>query len=34
MWDIGMVLSGIAFFALALSYVRGCERLGVKEQVK
>jgi hypothetical protein len=31
MWDMGCVLAGVLFFAIAMGYVRGCERLGVKE---
>jgi hypothetical protein len=32
MYDVLYVLGTIAFFALMLAYVRGCERLGRAEQ--
>jgi len=31
MWDIGCIGASIAFFAIAIFYVVGCDRLGVKE---
>lgn len=32
MWDIGMLAIGVAFFAIAIAYVKGCESLVKKEQ--
>jgi hypothetical protein len=32
MWDISMIAIGIAFFAIAISYVKGCDRLSHKNQ--
>jgi hypothetical protein len=32
MWDISMIAIGIAFFAIAISYVKGCDRLSHKTQ--
>lgn len=34
MWDIGMLAIGVAFFAIAIAYVRGCDLLGRKEPAK
>jgi len=34
MWDFGMVAMGVAFFAIAILYVRGCELLVKKEPAK
>jgi hypothetical protein len=34
MWDFGMVAMGVAFFATAILYVRGCELLVKKEPAK
>jgi hypothetical protein len=34
MWDFGMLAIGVAFFAIAISYVKGCELLVKKEPVK
>ena len=31
MWDILMILVTITFFAIAIAYIAGCERLGIKE---
>jgi hypothetical protein len=31
MWDIGCIGASIAFFVIAICYVMGCDRLGVKE---
>lgn len=31
MWDIGCVVASVLFFAIAMAYVHGCERLGIKE---
>jgi hypothetical protein len=31
MWDIGCVAASIAFFAIAIGYAMGCDRLGAKE---
>lgn len=28
MWDVGCVVACVAFFAIAVLYARGCERLG------
>jgi hypothetical protein len=30
MWDIGCVVASVAFFAIAIAYTAGCERLGSK----
>lgn len=27
MWDIGMLAIGVAFFAIAIAYVKGCNLL-------
>ncbi len=27
MWDIGCIIASIAFYAIAIAYVEGCERL-------
>ncbi len=32
MWDISMIAIGIAFFAIAIAYVRGCDLLSPKNQ--
>jgi hypothetical protein len=32
MWDISMIAIGIAFFAIAIAYVRGCDQLSHKNQ--
>ncbi len=34
MWDIGMFAIGVAFFAVAILYVKGCELLVKKEPAK
>jgi hypothetical protein len=34
MWDIGMAAVGVAFFAIAILYVKGCNLLAKKEPVK
>ncbi len=34
MWDLGMLAIGVAFFAIAIFYVTGCELLIKKEPVK
>ncbi len=31
MWDVGCVAVSVLFFAIAIAYVAGCERLGAKE---
>ena len=31
MWDIGCIGATVLFFAIAIAYVTGCERLGAKE---
>ena len=31
MWDFGYVAVSVLFFAIAIAYVAGCERLGAKE---
>ena len=31
MWDIGCIAAGVAFFIIAIAYVTGCERVGMKE---
>jgi hypothetical protein len=31
MWDIGCTAASVAFFLIAIAYVIGCERLGIKE---
>jgi hypothetical protein len=33
MWDIGMLAIGVAFFVIAILYVKGCELL-VKDPAK
>jgi hypothetical protein len=30
MWDLGCILASLAFFAIAIAYTVGCERLGLK----
>ncbi|MBB5063436.1 hypothetical protein HDF15_001778 [Granulicella mallensis] len=30
MWDIGCIVASIAFFAIAVAYTAGCERLATK----
>jgi hypothetical protein len=30
MWDISMIAIGIAFFAIAIAYVQGCDLLSPK----
>jgi len=32
MWDIGCLGAGVLFFAIAIAYTAGCERLGTKEK--
>jgi hypothetical protein len=32
MWDISMIAIGIAFFAVAIAYVKGCDLLSHKNQ--
>lgn len=34
MWDLGMLAIGVAFFGIAIAYVKGCELLAKKEPVK
>jgi hypothetical protein len=34
MWDISMITIGLAFFAIAIAYVRGCDRLRPQNQHK
>lgn len=34
MWDIEMIAIGVAFFATAIAYVKGCELLSIKEPTK
>jgi hypothetical protein len=34
MWDISMIAIGLAFFAIAIAYVRGCDRLRPQSQHK
>lgn len=34
MWDFGMLAMGVAFFAIAIFYVKGCALLAKKEPVK
>ncbi len=34
MWDLGMLAMGVAFFAIAIGYVKGCELLSIKESAK
>jgi hypothetical protein len=31
MWDIGCVGASVLFFAIAIGYAMGCDRLGTKE---
>jgi hypothetical protein len=31
MWDIGCVVASVLFFAIAIGYAMGCDRLGTKE---
>jgi hypothetical protein len=31
MWDIGCVVASTLFFAIAIWYAMGCDRLGAKE---
>ena len=30
MWDISCIIAIVSFFAIAIAYTTGCERLGVK----
>ena len=30
MWDLMMIAVSVLFFALAIGYVHGCDRLGIK----
>ncbi len=30
-WDIGCIVTSVAFFLVAIAYTIGCERLGMKE---
>lgn len=32
MWDIGMIAAIVVFFAIAIFYTVGCDRLGSKEE--
>jgi hypothetical protein len=32
MWDVGCVAASVLFFAIAIGYTMGCERLGTKEK--
>ena len=32
MWDISMIAIGLAFFAIAIAYVKGCDLLSRKNQ--
>jgi hypothetical protein len=32
MWDISMIAIGIAFFTIAIAYVKGCDQLSPKKQ--
>ena len=34
MWDIGMLAIGVAFFVIAIAYVKGCNLLVKKEASK
>ena len=34
MWDLGMSAIGVAFFAIAIFYVKGCNLLAKKEPTK
>ena len=34
MWDLGMSAIGVAFFAIAVLYVKGCNLLAKKEPAK
>jgi hypothetical protein len=34
MWDIGCVVASTLFFAIAIGYAMGCDRLGAKETQK
>lgn len=34
MWDFGMLAIGVAFFAIAIAYVNGCELLVKKESAR
>ena len=34
MWDLGMTAFGVAFFVIAVLYVKGCNQLAKKEPVK
>lgn len=34
MWDLGMSALGVAFFAIAIFYVKGCNLLAKKEAAK
>ncbi|MGH9597431.1 MAG: hypothetical protein ACRD3K_11595 [Edaphobacter sp.] len=31
MWDVGCIVANVLFFAIAIAYALGCERLGAKE---
>jgi hypothetical protein len=32
MWDLGCVAASVAFFAIAIGYTLGCERLGTRDR--
>lgn len=32
MWDIGCIFASIGFFAIAVAYTAGCERLDTKRK--
>ena len=32
MWDVGCIGISVIFFAVAIAYTIGCERLGTKEK--
>jgi hypothetical protein len=32
MWDVGCIVASILFFAIAIGYTAGCERLRPKEK--
>ena len=34
MWDFAMIAIGVGFFAIAITYVKGCELLVKKERAK
>ncbi len=32
MWDLGFLVASLLFFAIAIGYTKGCERLGARDK--